>query len=138
TASFTAAAAAAAEELDIVGDHLGRVALVAFLVLPRPRAQPALHVHLAALAEVLAAHLRLLSPHHHAVPLGSFLPLALLVGPGLVGREPELAHAGPVGCVAHLRVVAEIPDENDLVDAASHDRVLLVDRGTLAQFCDSH
>src|SRR5258708_8878205 len=47
-----ASAAAAAEHLQIVADHLGRVALVPLLVLPLARAHAPLDVHLRALAQL--------------------------------------------------------------------------------------
>src|SRR5262249_16390116 len=57
-------AAPAAEELDALGDDLGHVAAVAFLVVVLPGADRTLDVHLPSLGEVLAAGLGLLAPHH--------------------------------------------------------------------------
>src|SRR5262249_22999389 len=83
---------------------LGRVALVAFLVVPLPRAQPALDVHLPSLGQVLRAVFRLLAPHHDAVPLGLFLAFAAFVGP-LVGRcHAEIAHRLAARRIAELGI----------------------------------
>src|SRR5262249_9927 len=67
---------AAAEHLHALGDDLGGVALLAFLVLPLARAQRSLDVDLRALLEVLARDLRQTIEEHHAVPLGALLLLA--------------------------------------------------------------
>src|SRR5690606_5278238 len=107
-APATLAPTAAAEELNIVSDDLGGPALVTVLGLPRPGAQLPLHIDLPALAQILGAQLGSLAPHDDAMPLGALLPLAALVGPGLVGREPELAYTGAAGRVTHVRISAEI------------------------------
>src|SRR5262249_22303861 len=73
--------AAAAEEHEVRRDDLGRVALVALLVVPAPRLQASLDVELLALRQVLLADLRRLAPHHHAMPLRPLLLLTVLVGP---------------------------------------------------------
>src|SRR5688500_3189604 len=74
------AAAPAAEELHGLGDDLGRVALLPFLVRPLARLQAALDVDRAALVQVLPAVLRGAAPGDDAVPLGP-----------LLGRLPVLA-----------------------------------------------
>src|SRR5262245_29052010 len=74
-AAFTTAAA---EHLDVARHDLGREALLSLLVLPLASADAALDVDLPALGEVLPADLRLLAPHHDAVPLGGFLLLTTL------------------------------------------------------------
>src|SRR5262249_45285240 len=92
-ASTTAAAAAGArvraaassvttaEELHVVGDDLGGVAILAFLVLVLASLDPALDVHLAALRQVLRTDLGALAPDDHPVPLGALLLLPVLVDP---------------------------------------------------------
>src|SRR5262245_1405848 len=84
------ALAAPTQHLHVARDDLGRVALLPLLVLPLTRADAALDVHLPALGQVLAADLRLLPPHDHAVPLGGFLLLAAFVGPLLGGGEAQV------------------------------------------------
>src|SRR5262249_47453613 len=120
-APAAAAVATAAEELDVVGDDLGDVALVAVLVVVGPGLDPALDEHLAALREILRAHLGALAPYHDAGPLGALLTLPVLVVPALAGGEAELAHALTARCVPHVRIGAEVPYEDDFVDSAGHD-----------------
>ena len=78
-------AAAAAEQLHAVGDDLGRVALLAFLVLPLARADAAFDVDRRALLQVFARDLGGLAEERDAMPLGVLLLLAALVLPR-VGR----------------------------------------------------
>src|SRR5204862_8116246 len=77
----TTTAAAAAEQCDAVGLDLGRIPLVAVLVVPLPRLQPALDVDLLAVGEIFLQALRLLAPQNDAVPFGFFLALPALVVP---------------------------------------------------------
>src|SRR5215470_6732579 len=84
------ALAPAAQHLDVLRHDLGREALLSLLVLPLTRADAAFDVDLPALGEVLADDLRLLAPHHHAMPLRGLLLLATLVGPSLGGRDAEV------------------------------------------------
>src|SRR3954451_21828996 len=115
-AALAAFLAATAEELHVVGDDLGDVALVAFLVVVRAGLDATLDVDLAALREILGADLRALAPHDDAVPLGALLALSVLVVPALARREPQLADALPARRVPHVGISAEITDQNDLVD----------------------
>jgi hypothetical protein len=96
-AARAVAAPAAAQELDALGDHLGDVALLAFLVVVLAAPDRALDEDLAALVQVLAAALGLLSPDDDVVPLGAFLLLPLLRGPRLGGRDRKRATARPLG-----------------------------------------
>src|SRR4030095_12285098 len=96
---------------------------LSLLILPLPRTNAAFHEHLPALGEVLADDLRLLAPHHHAMPLGGFLLLTALVGPAFGGGDAEIGDCLLPGGVAQLGVRAEVADEDDLVDAA-HVRLL--------------
>src|SRR5437899_9138001 len=111
-------APAATEEYDLVAADLGRVALVAVLVVPLPRLQTAFHVDLLALGEVLRQRFRRLAPQHHAVPFGFFLPLAGLVVPHLGGRHVDRRDGGAARRVAQLGVASEVPDEDDFVHAS--------------------
>ena len=96
---------------------LGGVPLVAVAVGPLAGLQVTLDVDLAALAKVLAGDLGLLAPHHDAVPLGTFLSLARLVGPLLGGRHREVRDRGAALGVTHLRIASEIADQHHLVQA---------------------
>src|SRR5262249_820969 len=120
-----AATTAATEHLHVVTDDLGRIALVALLVLPLARAQAALDVHLRALAQVLGRNLRQAPEECDPVPLGALLLLPALLGaPALARGDAQVRDRGARGHGARLRVRAQIADENDLVDAAGHVDVL--------------
>src|SRR5690606_8668487 len=70
---------------------------------------------------------------HHAVPLGLFLALAGgLVAPLLGGGQRQVGDALARIEGADLRVLAQIADQNDLVDAARHRRILFVGLGRSA------
>ena len=114
-------AAAAAEQHDPVAADLGRVALVAVLVVPLARLQPALDVDLLALGQIFGQRLGRLAPQHDAVPLGFFLPLTGLVVPDLGRRHVDRRDGRAARRVAQLGVASEVADQNDLVDA-SHER----------------
>src|SRR5207248_9858409 len=87
---------------------------------------------------VLAAQLSGLAPDHDAVPLGPLLLLTLLVGPVLVGGDGEVRHRLSARGVPDLRILAQVADQDDLVDAAAcHARLASSEAGTLAQGADS-
>src|SRR5213075_3371385 len=65
-----ARAGARAEHLHRVGDDLGAVAVLAFLVLPLPRADASLDVDLRALLQVFAGDLSKAAEKSDAVPFG--------------------------------------------------------------------
>src|SRR5207248_5765994 len=108
-----AAAAAPSEELHPLRDDLGDVPPVAVLVVVLAGADGALDVHLAPLGEVLAARLALLAPHDDVVPLGALLALPFLVVPHLAGRDREARHRASIRREAHLRILSEVPDQQD-------------------------
>ena len=115
----------AAEQHDPVAADLGRVALVAVLVVPLPRLQAALDVDLLALGQVLGERFGRLAPEHDAVPLGLFLPLAGLVVPDLGRRHVERGDRGAAWRVAQLGVAPEIADQNHFVHAAHRVAIVL-------------
>ena len=58
------------------------------------------------------------------MPFGALLALArLLVAPGFGGSDAKIDDRLAAAEATHLRVPPEIADQNDLVDAASHDRL---------------
>src|SRR5579864_1427933 len=63
-------AAAATEHLHFAADHLGRVAVTAFLVLPLAGSQPSLDVHLRTLAQILGRDLTEPAEQRDAMPFG--------------------------------------------------------------------
>src|SRR5690348_17491085 len=134
TCAITAAAFAAAartafagtpEHLHLVGDDVGAPALDAFLVGVLAAADCALDVHLPAFLQVFAGDLGQAAEEFHPMPLGAFLLLAgLLVLPAFRGGDADRAHRGARRAVARFRVRAQIADQDDLVDAACHVRIL--------------
>src|SRR5262249_19595915 len=108
-------AVATAEQLDAGGHDFGAVALLALLVLPLARADAAFHVDLPALLAVLADDLGGLAPHDHAVPLGLFLLLTVAVGPALGRREAQVGDGLAALRESHLRIGAEIANQDHLV-----------------------
>src|SRR2546429_3911933 len=73
---------------------------------------------------------------HDAVPLGLLLALALVaVAPALACREVQVGDPHPVLGRADFGVAAEIADENDLVDAASHESPLVPIGGSISGRC---
>ena len=74
------------------------------------------------------------------MPLRPFLPLAArFVVPGIAGgdRQVDDLHAGLR--VADLRVLAQVPDQGDFIDAARHAASptvqIALNRATLAELC---
>src|SRR5882724_4327612 len=126
-AGFTAGAAGvehgefAAEALQ---HDLGGVFLLAGLVGPFARLQLALDIDLGALVQVLLRHVHdALVEDDDPMPLGLLAALAgILVAPAFGGGEGEVGHARAVLRAADLGIAAEVADQNDLVDAACHDR----------------
>src|SRR5262245_21586635 len=124
--AHAAATAAAVEHgqrrVEALQHHLGRVALDVVLVGPLAGLQLALEIDLGALLQILLGHpAETLAEDHDAVPLGLFLALAgVLVAPVLRGRDAQVDDRPAVLGPAHLRVLAEIADQNHLVDAACH------------------
>ncbi|SPP95351.1 protein of unknown function [Bradyrhizobium vignae] len=103
---------------------LGRVLLDAALVRPFAGLQRALDVNLRALLQVLLGDLaEPFIEDHDAMPFGLFLALAgVLVAPGLRGGDAQIRDRPPVLGAADFRILAEISNQNDLVDASRHRR----------------
>src|SRR5690606_7114528 len=80
------AAVAAAEQLQRLGNDLGRVAILTILVLPLSRADTAFDVDGAAFHEVLAGDLGKATEQRDAMPLGFLLLLSVLL-PGAGGCD---------------------------------------------------
>ena len=96
--------------------------VVALLILPFTRAELALDEHLRTLAQVLGGDLAQAPEQGDAVPLGALLLCAGgLVLPGLAGGNADIRDRHAARHRAGLGVSAQIPDQNDFIDAASHD-----------------
>src|SRR5690606_26366266 len=129
-----AAAAAATEKEQLVRDDLGGRALVAVLVLPRTRLQPALDVDRLPLGQELLQGFRAVAPHDHRVPLGALLLLAPLRHVALGGREPHPQDRRSALRVLELGIHPEVADQHDLVEPLrSHRPRLVVRPGALDQ-----
>src|SRR5690606_6137870 len=120
TTAATATFAAAAEHLHLVGDDLGEVLLHPVLAGVLVVADLAFHVDLRALAQVFAGDLAELAEEGHAVPLRVLLGVAVAVLADAGGRQADLGDGHATLGVLGFRVVAEIADQDGLVDAACH------------------
>src|SRR3954465_13951916 len=122
----TSAAARAIEHgqrrVEPLQHHFGRVFLHALLVGPFARLQRAFQVNLGALLEILLGDLgQPLVEDHHAVPLGFFLALAgRLVAPAFRRRDTHIHDRPAVLHAPHLRALAQIAHQNDLVYRTCH------------------
>ena len=120
-ATATAATfAAAAQHLHFIGDDISGVLLHAVLAGVLVVTQAAFDVDRAALAQVLAGNLAELAEEHHTVPFGAFLLVAILVLADAGGGQADAGDRHAALGVLHVRVVAEVADQDDLVDAARH------------------
>ena len=101
---------------------IGRIAVVAGLVLPLAGLQLALEIDLAALAQIFFGDAgEALVIDRDIVPLGLFLALAgLLVLPAFRCRDAEIADLAAVRKGADFRILAQIAYDDDFVDAAGH------------------
>ena len=115
-ASTAAAVLARADELHGLGVDLGRVPLVAVLVLPLAGLDAAFDVDGSALRQVLVAHLGGAAPDDDAMPLRAFLTFAALVRPVLARGEREVDDGLTVRGLAQLGVTSEVADEDGFVD----------------------
>src|SRR5688572_23135745 len=111
---------------------LGHVLLVPVLVRPLVVVDGALEVDLLALLAVVTHHLRGLAEDLDLVPLRALLLVAVLARPLLGGGEGEVGDGLAGLGVPDLRVLAEVADENDSVDAGHG---LLFGRGDAAGYC---
>src|SRR5205085_1682850 len=111
------AALAAAEELDVVGDDLDRLALRPVLGLPLAPVQPAVDRDGAALGEELRAALALVAPDRDVEVVRLVAPLAGgLVLLARVHRDPQLADRHPARRVPKLGIAGQVADQDDSVD----------------------
>src|SRR5215831_3360435 len=122
--------------IEVLQHHLGRVLVLARLILPFARLQLALEIDLRALLQILLSDpAKPLVEDDHAVPFGLLAALAgCLVAPGIRGGHAQIGDRPAVLCAPDLGIFAEIADQDHLVHATGHDALLLVARivrGTL-------
>src|SRR5262249_28415859 len=112
-----AGVATAAQELDALGDDLHGLALARPVGrLPLAPLEAAVDPDRAALREVLRAALRLVPPDGDVEVVRLVDPLAGLVLPARVDRDPQLADRGATARAPQLRVLGQVPDQDDAVD----------------------
>lgn len=89
---------------------------IAFVVCPNVRLfQLADNHHAPAFREILVARLGLPSPHRHPKPDRLLLPLPVLARPRPRGGNAEIRYRIPARQVPQLRVIAQIPNQSDLL-----------------------
>src|SRR6476469_9281678 len=102
--------------------HLGRVAVLARLILPFARLQLYLEINLRALLQILLGNLRqVLVEDDDAVPFGALAPLAArLVAPALAGGHAQIHDGTAILGVPDFRIGSEVANQNDLVNRSRH------------------
>src|SRR5690606_33466541 len=104
------------------GDELRHVAFLALRCVPAARAEPAFHVYLTALVQVLLRQLGLPVPRDDAAPALLLAPLAVhLERPALGDGKPR--HGRAIGRVAHLGVLTQVADDFHSVEPVGHSCV---------------
>src|SRR6266508_791872 len=113
--------AAAAEELDRIGDDLDGLALRAVLRLPLAPLQAPVDPHRASLGEVLRAVLPLVTPDGDVEVVGLLAPFAgrRVLAPRVDGQA-QAANGCPARRVPQLGVARQVSDEDDAVDVGCH------------------
>src|SRR5579884_398661 len=114
------AVAAAAEELDALGDDLDGLALRAVLSLPLAPVEATVDRDRAALAQVLRAVLGLVAENRDPEEVRLVDPVARLVSPPPVDRDAEIADGRAAGRVPQLGIPRQVPDQHDAVDVRCH------------------
>src|SRR5262249_31176397 len=106
--------------------HLRRIAVLAVLALPLARLQRPFKVDLRALFQVLLHHpAQALVEDNDRMPLGLFAALACrLVAPGLGGGNAQVGNGAAVLRAPDLRILAQIANENHLIDGTGHAGLL--------------
>src|SRR5262249_27606001 len=116
------ARSAAVQELDVVGDDLGRPALLPVLTFPRPGLQTALDVDKRAFPRVLRNELgqgpRAYVPGDDVGVVRDLPPLAVSALAVSVGGDAERRHGLAARRVAHLGVLRKTADQHHLVQVA--------------------
>src|ERR1019366_1365271 len=122
SAAAFAAGIASSEQHQIVDNDLGLVLFLAsVLVVPGVGTQAAFDIDRATFLEVLGGDLSRALESDQIVPLGTVLPVSVLVLETLVGGQGKVGHRHAGLGVLHFRIFSEIADENDLIDALSHE-----------------
>ena len=114
-------AVTATKKLHIFADHFGGPTVVAVLISPLAGAQAAFNVDRAPLFELVAGDFCCTTEKHNAVPFRFLGELTVTVLLATGGGETEGTNCcTAIGCVADVRICAQIAEKNNLVDG-SHD-----------------
>ena len=111
---------AAIEQLEVLGHHLGRIAVVAVLVLPLPGREPPLDIEHGSLVRHVAQEFRRLAEGNDPVPLRRLLLLPLAVLPPMASRHGEVGDSITLAGIPNFRLAPEVADQNHFVYAAIH------------------
>src|SRR6266496_1061765 len=83
--------------------------------------QTALDVDFTPLLKIFTGNFSCPGPSGNVVPLGTVLPIAVLVLESIISRQTELCDGRAAGGVLHFGILAQVSEKNDFVDAsASH------------------
>src|SRR2546423_12884664 len=116
-AAAAVAVAAAAQELDALGDDLHGLPLAGAVGrFPLAPVEPAVDADRAALREILRATLSLVAEDGDVEVVGLVDPRARLVAPAAVHRYAHAAHRRTAAGVSQLRVLRQVAHENSAVD----------------------
>ena len=97
--------------------NLGRVAILAGLILPFPGFQLALDINLTALAQVFLGHIaQAIIENRDRMPFGAFLLIAVPVLIALRRGDAQVHHLAAILEIAHFRVPPQTAQDNDLID----------------------
>src|SRR6185312_3278190 len=131
TGRSTAPAARAVQHrqraVETLQDDLSRILFGAALIRPLAGLQRPFDVELGALLHILFDDLaQRFAKYNDAMPLGLFLALAgRLVTPRLARRQAQVGDRPTVLRAANFRVLADVADQNDLIDRTCHSLVSL-------------
>src|ERR1019366_8228571 len=119
--SAGAVAAATAREDDVVGDDLGRVALLAVFLVTRGL-EATFDQDRIALRQDLAERLGAATPHRHAMPLRALLADVVAIEVALVRRQAQLEDGLTPGGHSELGVCTQISEQHHTVQPFGHRR----------------
>jgi hypothetical protein len=106
TAALAAAFITATEKNDLIGNDFPGAAIDTFSIGVLPHLESALNVYLPTFRKVLATQFSLLAPNGDAMPLGTFLAVAITVGPILGCSHPKTSDGLARLGVTNLRISA--------------------------------
>ena len=103
--------------------YFGNVFSLSVLGVIGPVDQLALHGHLLALDEIILDDLSRLSPGYHQMPLGICYLLSFSIAVRFIGGYRESGHLIPAFHDQHVRVLAQVADQQYFVSKCIHNCV---------------